>query len=316
MEHQVFKEMIQLALLNELNDDEMKELHNHLIECNECQLEYENLTKFYTEINESKPNKVDEYFLHDAREQFRQKLNYELSRQSIIEKLFNTIRKNLWIYKRPALAGAFSLVLGLILGYLVFSPGTSNVSLFGENNISNEKNPEITNVRFLNNGSLNGEVEFTFDAVKQIKMKGKINDPSIQKILAEALVNEKNPGIRIRTVSELANQMGESTNPKVKQALITALKYDSNPAVRREALKALLEYPYDNEINDCLLFVLQNDNNSALRIAAINGLASAKLNGQNINEETLKVLNQKVKNDDNEYVRIRAASLLKEDKLQ
>jgi HEAT repeat protein len=147
-------------------------------------------------------------------------------------------------------------------------------------------------------------------------MKGNIDDPSIQKILAEALVNERNPGTRIRTVNALANQTNVSPSPKVKQALITALEFDSNPAVRREALKALLEFPYDNEINDCLLYVLQRDKNSALRIAAINGLASAKLNGQIINEETLKVLNQKVKNDDNEYVRIRAASLLKEDKLQ
>jgi hypothetical protein len=316
MEHKIFKEMIQLALLNELNDDEMKELHKHLIECNECQLEYENLTKFYAVINESKTDKIDEYFLHDAREQFRQKLNYELSRQSIVEKLFNSVRKYLWIYKRPVLAGAFSLAIGLFLGYVIFSPDSSHINLFGENTAAGGGGMAITNVRFLNNGNLNGEVEFSFDAVKQVEMKGNIDDPSIQKILAEALVNERNPGTRIRTVNALANQTNVSPSPKVKQALITALEFDGNPAVRREALKALLEFPYDNEINDCLLYVLQRDKNSAMRIAAINGLASAKLNGQIINEETLKVLNQKVKNDDNEYVRIRAASLLKEDKLQ
>ena len=316
MEHNVFKEMIQLALLNELNDDEMKELHRHMIECSECQLEYERLTKFYALINENKTKDVEENFLREARQQFFQKLDYELSKQSIVKKLFNSVRKYFWIYKRPALAGAFSLAAGFILGYLIFSAGAPNGVILSSNNAANGKGTEITNVRFLNNGSLNGEVEFTFDAVKQITMKGKIDDPNIQKILAEALLNEKNPGARIRTVSELANQTGAALNPKIKQALITALKFDSNPAVRREALKALLEYPYDNEINDCLLYVLQHDDNSALRIAAINGLASAKLSGRNINEETLKVLNQKVKNDDNEYVRIRAASLLKEDKLQ
>ena len=316
MEHKLLKEMIQLALLNELNDDEMKELHQHMIECNECQLEYERLTKYYALINENKIKDIDESFLHEAREQFNQTLNYELSKQSVVEKLFNSVRKFLWIYKRPALAGAFSLVAGFLIGYVIFSSGASNTGLISGNNVSGESNPEITNIRFLNNGSLNGEVEFTFDAVKQVTMKGKIDDPSIQKILAEALLNEKNPGTRIRTVNELASRAVGPSNPKVKQALVTALKYDSNPAVRREALKALLEYPYDNEINNCLLYVLQHDNNSALRIAAINGLASAKLNGQNINEETIKVLNQKVKHDDNEYVRIRAASLIKEDKLQ
>jgi HEAT repeat protein len=105
-------------------------------------------------------------------------------------------------------------------------------------------------------------------------------------------------------------------NPKVKSALISALKNDNNPGVRMESLKTLLNLPFDNEINESLLYVLQHDKNSGLRIAAINGLASATLNGKTMDEQTLKVLNQKVKNDDNEYVRIRAASLLKEDKIQ
>ncbi len=326
MDHQIFKEMIQLALLDELNDDEMKKLHQHLIECGSCQTEYDKLSKYLSVINQNKSGTVDDEFLNEARDQFRRKLNYDLSRQSILEKLFNIFRKSIWLYKRPALAGAFSLIAGLFLGYLIFSPGkSSNLNLFGDNKNVNGGAAAITNVRFLNDSFNNGEVEFTFDAIRQVTMKGKLNDPSVQRILAEALVNEKNPGTRIQTVNALANLSNKqpntasgqnNINPKVKSALLTALKYDGNPAVRIEALKALLKSSFDNDINEALLYVLQHDKNSGLRIAAINGLASATQNGKTIDQETIKILNQKVKNDDNEYVRIRAASLIKEENIQ
>ena len=311
--------MIQLALLDELNDNELEKLHQHLIECSECQAEYDKLKKYYDVVDQSKTGEIDELFLQDARRQFRLKLDYDLSKQTILEKVFNSFRKNLWTYKRPAFAGAFSLAAGLFLGYLLFTPdGSAKISSLTENLGLAGGNAEIANVQFVDGVSNNGEVEFTFDEVKRVTMKGKLNDPAVQKILANALVNEKNPGTRIQTANMLANQtmVNNKANPKVKSALITALKFDGNPGVRREALKALLSLPYDNEINESLLYVLEHDKNSGLRIEAINGLASAKLNGKIIGQEEMKVLNQKVKNDDNEYVRIRAASLLKEEKIQ
>ncbi len=325
MDHKIFKEMIQLALLDELNDDEMKKLHLHLIECSECQEEYDKLSKYYSILNENKKDVFDEELLTQSREQFKRKLSYDLSKQSVIERMFRVLRANLWTYRRPAFAGAFSLALGLFAGYLIFSPGSSKSNFLGDGSGMNSGAATISNVRFINDSSNTGEVEFSFDAVRQVTMKGKLSSPAIQKILAEALVNEKNPGTRIQTVNALANISDKhanrvpgnaNLNPKVKSALLSALKFDSNPAVRMEALKALLNLPYDNEINDALLYVLQHDKNSGLRVAAINGLASAIQNAKRIDPETIKVLNQQVKNDENEYVRIRAASLVKEEKIQ
>ncbi len=325
MDHKIFKEMIQLALLDELNEEEMKKLHQHLIECSECQSEYDKQSKLFSIINKNKKDAVNDDLLNEARAQFKRKLNYDLSKQSLLEKAFRALRTNVWIYRRSALAGAFSLVIGFLAGYLIFSTGTSKLNVLGERSGAENGAVTISNVRFLNDSLNTGEVEFSFDAVKQVTMKGKLSDPSIQKILAEALVNEKNPGTRIQTVNALANisdkQAGQipgksNLNPKVKSALLTALKYDGNPAVRMEALKALLNFPFDNEINDALLFVLQHDKNSGLRVAAINGLATAMQNEKRIDPETIKILNQQIKNDDNEYVRIRAASLLKEGNIQ
>ena len=157
MEHQTYKEMIQLALLDELNDNELNKLHQHLIECSDCQAEYDKLKKYYNAVDQNKTEEIDELFLQDARRQFRLKLDYDLSKQTIVEKVFNSFRRNLWAYKRPAFAGAFSLAAGLFLGYLFFNPGGSvQIRSLTENLGLTNGSAEIANVQFMNSDSSSG----------------------------------------------------------------------------------------------------------------------------------------------------------------
>ena len=318
MEHKDYKELIQLALMNELNDDELKELHNHLIECSECQAEFDELNKYLEVLNKKRPREIDEQFLQDARRKLRQSIDYEVSKKSFVKKVFDSISKNIWIYRKPALAGAFSLCAGVFLGYLIFSSSSSNLNSLVEKRLNQSSQTKITNIRFSQPPGTNGQVEFTFDAVNPVTMKGNINDPEIKNVLAKALLNEKNPGARLQTVNALSNQTNINGNvdSQVKTALISSAKHDGNPGVRRDALNALLKMPYDTSIKNCLLYVLTNDKNAALRITAINGLASATMSGKPLDPETIKVLDEKAKQDNNDYIKIRAASLIKEEKLQ
>jgi HEAT repeat protein len=128
-------------------------------------------------------------------------------------------------------------------------------------------------------------------------------------------VNEKNPGLRLRTVNTISSQLETekfNADPKIKNALITALKIDDNPAVRREALNALIKFPFDGEIRDAYLFVLSNDHNSGMRVAAINALAQLKVEGTSLDDKILNVLNRKAENDESDFIRLRAASLVRE----
>jgi HEAT repeat protein len=90
------------------------------------------------------------------------------------------------------------------------------------------------------------------------------------------------------------------------------MKNDGNAAVRKEALAALTRYPADKNITDAFLYVLSNDKNSGLRVASINALADLKQRGELVNDEIKNVLNKKAENDNNNFVRIRAASILQE----
>ena len=98
----------------------------------------------------------------------------------------------------------------------------------------------------------------------------------------------------------------------MKNALITALEVDENPAVRKEALNTLMKLPFDTDIRDAFLFVLSNDRNSGMRVAAINALAQLKIEGTSLDDKILNVLNSKAENDKSDFIRLRAASLVQE----
>jgi hypothetical protein len=78
----------------------------------------------------------------------------------------------------------------------------------------------------------------------------------------------------------------------------------------------LLGFPFDEEIKQAFLHVLMRDKNPALRIAAINSLDSARVEGQPRDKDLLEVLKERMQSDENNYIRIRAKAVLKEGTLQ
>ena len=159
-------------------------------------------------------------------------------------------------------------------------------------------------------------MEFSFEAVSPVHVKGNINDERVQKVLAHALVNDQNPGVRLRTVNAIASQGERLRIPdrEIRAALILAVKTDENPGVRKEALKTLRSFPFDEEIKQAFLYVLMKDKNPALRIEAINSLDSART--RVVDKELMDVLTQRMQSDENSYVRIRAKAVLEEVKNQ
>ena len=222
MKHQKYLEMMELALLKELNDAELKELHKHLIDCDDCQYEYDRLNNFYKSIEKLERKEIDEFSLQNARRDLRLALDKEISNRSFFVKMIDSLRNFTFYYSKPIMVGTSSLAVGLFVGYVMFhSTGKDN---FINTSLVDQNATKITNVRFEQPAGINGDVQFTYDAIQPVTMKGNINDPEIQMVLAQALLNEKNPGSRYRTVSEIANQTAENKSvidPKIKTALIT-----------------------------------------------------------------------------------------------
>jgi len=221
---------------------------------------------------------------------------------------------------KAAFAGIALLALGFLFGYLNFHKADIIITPpESKNGLSSlENNIQINNVKFIDQDASDGEIEFTFEAIKPVHIKGNINDERIQNVLVYSMLNEQNPGVRLNAINVIGEKTPSGMTEKtqmdndIKMGLLSVVKYDENPGVRREALKLLRTYPYDNEIKEVLLYVLMNDENSGLRIEAINNLNDASKKGMNFNPEELSIFKEKMERDDNNYVRYQAKTVLKE----
>ena len=103
-----------------------------------------------------------------------------------------------------------------------------------------------------------------------------------------------------------------SVDNETKNALLTVMLTDKNPGVRLEALKVLKRLPYDEIIKQGFLTVLTSDTTSGLRIEAVNAISELIEKGLSFSQDELSLLKERLINDDNDYIKFRSATILKE----
>lgn len=318
MSHERFRDLVSLSVYDEVNKEERLDLEQHMKGCESCRRELENLKKLHVVLGSRSLVGVSEEMLQEARMQLRTALRVERTRPSFRQRVSE--RLPFWVTRYPAAwSSVFALVIGLLIGRATFSPsapvvpGLSGTSIrnaaynLAENDFEHG-GVEITNVKFSDADASDGQVEFTFNAVAPMHYRGSINDPKVQQVLTQAIVNEENPGTRLAAVNTLEKYQPRDPDPEIKQTLIKAAKKDACPAVRQQALSVLQKFPFDEDIKDTFLYVLIQDQNPGLRIEAIKGLE-----GKNrVDQEVLEVLKKKATTDDNNYIRLRATNVLME----
>jgi hypothetical protein len=315
MNHNEFKQMIQLSLYGELSDDKQKKLISHLESCEECRLELEHQKKIMMLIADHKNLEVNEELLKEARIQLRGALRQERNNRSSVSSFTNYIFQLFSTPPRLAFGAASVLILGIIIG---------SIFIGREKITATEKNPEFTNtsifdndlrisnVQFIDSDPTDGEIEFTFNAVKQMHYKGSVNDPGVQSFLAYAMLNDQNPGSRLNSINAMDTYKKLSLDKEVKNALITVVMTDKNAGVRREALKLMNRTSFDESLKQAYLFVLLNDSSSALRIEALNALIEANKNGHSLDRNDLDLVVKQANQDDNNYIKLKSKTLLQE----
>ena len=317
MNHNEYREKLPLLVYGELDKMEQNELQLHLDQCIHCSQELEQLAKIQTTMDAANLPKTSEHLLNEARIELRAALRIERSRKTW--KDIWTERLQGWFPAfRISFAAIASLAFGIFIGYKAIRPAAQPLQ---EEQLATTSTPvsetqqmpqsvgemQITNVKFEDADASDGNVEFTFEAVRPMRYKGSINDPNAQKVLTYALINEQNPGIRLHAANALnAKQLGKP-DPAVKNALIHALRGDENTGVRMEALTALQQFETDEEIKQAILHVLVSDTSPGLRIAAIKSIEAEG----SLDHEVVKVLKE-VQTDDEEYIRFSAKKMIQE----
>jgi hypothetical protein len=318
--HRRYQKLLPLYVYGEIRKDQMVLLENHLPQCAECRRELDELRKLHTFLAGSPLPEPDDDLLREARRQLAESLAMERGRgvgESVPgssgesrRREFGEIVRGLFggiLIPRPVLAlGSLALLaLGIAAGRILFPPHSGPRT---DSPVLSSTDPvRITNMQL--SGTEGQEVELTFDTVRPVRLKGRIENPEIQKVLAYAVVNSDNPGVRLRAVGSVTSRPA-TQDREMKAALLLALRTDQNDGVRKEALRALLRWPADREVRDALLYVLLNDNNPGLRIAAVNGLDTLRARGILPDEELLQTFREKLQHDDNLYIRTKAQTII------
>jgi hypothetical protein len=315
MKKEEIKELMQLSVYGELSPEEQEKLDAAMKRHPDLKKELQEMKRFGSFVSENTSPVTTDELLSDARTQLREALRNERRNIPLIVRIGRTFEELL--RPRFALTGAGMLSLGLLIGYCSFAPsvGENQLVLQPVSNPSGDApKTSIENVRFIDSDPSDGEVEFEFEAVAPMRIKGKIDDPEVQRLLTHALLNESNDGVRLSSINAIRNQSEntKSIDPVIKTALITSMKSDANPGVRREALRVLQQYGFDNDIRDAMLSVIAKDENSGVRVAAINALEFAKMDGMKFDERSIDALKQQIKKEQNNYIRNRAVNLVKE----
>ena len=316
MQHNEYKRLIQLSFYGEVSKKEQYDLNEHLKTCTECREELENQNNLLAILSENKNVKVNDEILSSARYQLRGALRMGKDKFSFADEL---LQKLAGLFSTPArLAFSFTTVMliGILIGSLFFGKKsvTEIITTTGDSDIAelSGDNVTITNLSFIDSDPSDGEVEFTFEALKPVYVKGKVNDPKIQSILTYSMLNESNPGSRLNSINAMYRELPKSFDKDVKDAIITVVMTDENPGIRREALKLMKKIPYDEEIKQAYLFVLTSDSSSGLRIEALNALIEGSKNGERFNDRELGLLKQNYAQDDNNYIKLKTRTILQE----
>jgi hypothetical protein len=316
VKHNEYKQLLQLSLFGELKSDEQIKLKKHLLTCEECRAELKDQKNLLELIFGKQKANIEEKVLSAARYQLRGALRAEKSVSNYFGNVLGNINQFFTTPLKFALVSLTMLLLGVLIGSLFI--GKSSQSEFNGQKVSNNKltsldeSISISNLRFVDSDPSDGEVEFTFQASKPVRLKGKVDDPKIQSVLTYAMLNEQNPGSRLNSINAMDTEVPIHYDQDVKNALITVVMTDENPGVRREALKLISKFPYDESVKQTLLYVITKDTVSGLRIEALNSLIQAGSQGNKLNQDDLNLFRQKLQQDDNPYIKLRSKTILQE----
>ncbi len=316
MKHKSIKELLPLFLYNDLDDLQNEIVQDHLRECDECKKAVDQLRQINALMSNRTMVDVNDALLNDARRRFRKALADERESGTNILKRFSGFFSKAY---RPVLALGLTAML-LFVGYEIGQRNTNSIvsmekpfeTLVVEKVNETESRSKIENIAVIQNSENLENVNISFDAVMPVRLEGSIRDPQVQKLMAYALVESQNPGVRLQSATMIAARTSnnQKTDDEIKSALILALRTDINPGVRKEALQALTHLSYDDQIKQAFMDVLLKDANSGLRIEAINALTRYKEEGHSIDSQTMNKFQQKLNQDKNEYIRHHASLLI------
>jgi len=342
-----FKPLLTEALFADLPPGDRSRLDDHLQTCDACAAEFASLqsTLEVTAAYE-RPQRSEAYW--DA---FSERLYERVEHQPATIPADAaapswTDRLATWWASRPnlfpatgvqwAVHGALALLLmaaGLMLGRMTApapappdplaeaaGPATDPLLLPIASGVDDANiQPRLTGVEDITYDVTDGSVEIRYNTTNDVVVRGKPDDPKIQRLLRAALLDDNNPSSRLHAVKTL-----EAARPSADDEIVSALTYlvrdESSPDMRLRAVRALRRLhqtsPMSESTRGVLVNVLLEADLPALRIEALESLTddamapspTATTDGARAVPSYL----HQAQSDSNGYVRYRAGEMLQQ----
>jgi hypothetical protein len=317
---------------NELEPDESAAVEEHIAACQSCAVrlaEERRLQEFLAHA----PQPADQLdpagiLLSQYRSELAEALDDLESRKLHAPQPIGWFRR--WMALRPAWSAALLILLGVAAG--VYGPDVIGPKPNGTRNAVNVRGtPQITEedlatisvagVSFAPSpaGGQN-TVQLRMTAERPFVLTGSPDDPDVRRVLTYVVENGQrfDPGVRLDCLDALRTR---ATDGEVRAALMTAARKDQNPAVRLKALEALRGAGNDEELRGLLVDALLQDANPGVRVEAVNSLVRSLEARPSeaprpvldpTEERVMRALENLVRTDPNNYVRLQSAAALRQ----
>ncbi len=288
------KDNIVFYIYDELADDARFEFEQHVRQCVGCRAELDASLEFKEGMAALPVKEISPNFLAANRMHLQEALEHaEQSRTIFSSFIFDLTGWMHQIRLAPALTAAL-----LILG---FAGGVGTTYKMMERHVVGAVAPQmedtasIAGIESITPEVNSNQVSIKYNTLQPQTKRGAVTDPYIHQLLLLAAQN-RNSAVVLDSLDVLSRRPEDNA---VREVLVYALRNDKNPGVRLRSLEALKGYVKDDvRVRDAVVEALVNDNNAGVRQTAISLLDSVKADSSV--RSVLTVLSQR---DPNKFIR-------------
>jgi hypothetical protein len=309
MECELAQQKIALFAYGELPDDECHALEGHLVSCKRCQDELAAIQSLQealalTPVVEPTPNLVAQ-----ARLRLEEALD-SVPPLGWLERLRQSIVRGTAMLGRAPVAASALLVVGLGCGgWAGYEYAEEHVPQGGPVEVSPGDMGKIAAVSSIVREPNSENVTIHFNRLVPATTVGSLDDPRIRELLLAGTESQADANVAQNSVSLLADEClagHQCQEGPVRKALLSALYYDNDSGVRLKALNGLKPYvAEDMRVRDGVLEALLDDPDPQVRSLAIELLQPVQAD-----TSVREVLHTVASEDDNPHIRTASREVL------